>query len=135
MGVKTPEKLFVCIFSVKAYYYKNVNKLNTEGKPLPSKLKAIREKRVEFTRELMGKNALWMGGPAVDAPLGMNILAVDSIEEARKLQRKDPCFAEGLFYNDKYFEWDVHVAFTKVSQKLKERHKKLMAGRKRTTQH
>ena len=133
MAGKTPEKLFVCIFRVKAYYYKNVDRLNAKGIPLPPKLKAIRERRVQFTGELMEKGVLWMGGPAVDAPLSMNIFAVDSIEEAIKLQRNDPCFAEGLFYNDKYFEWELHVAFTKVSARLRERHKKLMASRKRIT--
>jgi hypothetical protein len=120
-----PNKLIVCIFKVKSYYSKNVDRLMKEYKPLPPKLKAIRDKRVEFTRDVMGKKVLWMGGPAIGLPLSINVFAVDSIEEARKIQQKDPCFACGLFYDDKYFEWDLHVAFADVSPGLKARFKKM----------
>jgi hypothetical protein len=126
-----PKKLIVCIFKVKSYYSKNVARLMNEYKPLPPKLKAIRDKRVEYTRDVMSKKVLWMGGPAIELPLSINVFTVDSVEEARKIQRKDPCFACGLFYDDKYFEWDLHVAFADVSPGLKARFKKMKASQNR----
>ena len=39
----------------------------------------------------------------------MNILAVDSLEEAKKIQENDPCYINGLFYDVMCFEYIIHI--------------------------
>jgi hypothetical protein len=117
MEETTPEKLFVCICKVKSAYSGTVDKFFAEGGLVPSDIAAIRRARVLNEQDLIQKGLIWLGGPlsGADCQMSLNVFAVDSIEEARTLQRRDPAYVNGLFYDDQYFEWTIHLPFRKVS--------------------
>ena len=129
MALRTPAKLFVCVFKVKPSYEQALDKLYKENVPLQPEMKAVREGHTQYTRELMEKGILWMGGHSPDF-VGMNFLAVDSLEEARRIQQNDPCYANGFFYDAMCFEYIIHIPKELASPAFLERIKKdVKAGR------
>jgi hypothetical protein len=108
MATTTPEKLFVCVFKVKQSYAESIDKLYEEKVPMQPEIQAIREGHTEYTRGLIEKGILWMGGHSPNF-VGMNIFAVDSLEEAKKIQENDPCYKNGLFYDAMCFEYIIHI--------------------------
>jgi uncharacterized protein YciI len=132
MALKTPAKLFVSICKIKRSYDEAVKKADKENVPLPLEQQSIREGHAQYTRELIERNVLWMGGPSPDL-VSMNIFAVDSAEEAKKIQQGDPLFISGIFYDPLYFEWIIHIPATMASPAYKERLiKEVKAWRKGT---
>jgi hypothetical protein len=113
----TPEKLIVCICKVKPAYSGTVDKFFAEGGVVPTDITAVRHARVLNEQDLIKNGLIWLGGPlsGADYQMSMNVFAVDSIEKARELQRRDPAYVQGLFYDDQYFEWTIHLPFKKVS--------------------
>jgi uncharacterized protein YciI len=129
MAVKTPAKLFACVFKVKRSYAEALDKLYQDKLPLPPEIAAIREGHSQYTRELIKKGILWMGGHSPEF-FGMNILAVDSLEEAKKIQQNDPCYANGFFYDVMVFEYIIHIPMELASPAFLERiEKDKKAGR------
>jgi uncharacterized protein YciI len=129
MVVKTPSKLFVCVFKVKQSYAEALDKIYQDNLPLPPETAAIREGHTQYTRGLMENKILWMGGHSPEF-FGMNILAVDSLEEAKKIQESDPCYINGFFYDVIVFEYIVHIPMELASPAFLERiEKDKKAGR------
>ena len=119
----TPAKLFVSICKVKRHYAEALKTADEENVPLSPEIAAFREGHSQYTRELIEKGVLWMGGPS-PALKSMNIFAADSVEEARKLQQGDPLFIYGMFYDPMYFEWIIHIPAEMASPYYKEIEKK-----------
>jgi uncharacterized protein YciI len=117
----TPEKLFVCISKMRPTLAEALDKFYTEGTPVPADLQAIREKHLHYVYDLGERGIVWLGGPSADLMTGLNIYAVDSVEEARKAQQNDPYYANELWYDDEYFEWIVHAPLDMVAPIHKER--------------
>ena len=123
MEESTPEKLFVCICKVRPAYSGTVDKFFAEGAPVPPQITSLRRARVLNEQDLIKKGIMWLGGPlsGADCQMSLNVFAVDSIEKAREIQRRDPAYVQGLFYDDQYFEWTIHLPFRKVSPSHREK--------------
>ena len=123
MEETTPEKLIVCICKVKPAYTGPVDKFFAENGSVPPDITDIRHKRVLNEQDLIKNKLLWLGGPlsGEDCQMSLNVFAVDSVEKAKELQRRDPAYAQGLFYDDQYFEWTIHLPFRKVSPSHREK--------------
>ncbi len=121
MESTTPEKLFVCLYKIAPSLTEAIGKFYTEGTPLPAELQAVRENHLRYQYDMSIKDMMWAGGPAADPTRGLNIFAVDSLEEARKAQQNDPYSVHGLFYDDEYFEWTVHMPLGKTAPAHRER--------------
>jgi hypothetical protein len=135
MALKTPAKLFVSICKIKRSYDEAVKKADKENVPLPPEQQSIREGHSQYTRELIERGLIWMGGPSPDF-VSMNIFAADSIEEAKRIQQGDPLFTNGVFYDPMYFEWIIHIPATMASPSYKESVKnEVKAGQKGTRRH
>ena len=93
MKQTSPEKLFVCLLKVR----------NDEGAERIGK--AIGEEHGRYMADLWQRGIFWAGGPSADPTIGMEIYAVDSVEEAKKAMRNAPLYVKGVLYEDKYFEW------------------------------
>jgi hypothetical protein len=119
----TPEKLFVCICKVKPAYSGTVDKFFAQGGTVPPDITTIRHARVLNEQDLIKNSLIWLGGPlsGSDCQMSMNVFAVDSVEKAKDLQRRDPAYIQGLFYDDQYFEWTIHLPFRKVSPSHREK--------------
>lgn len=119
----TPEKLFVCICKVKPAYSGTVDKFFAQGGTVPPDITTIRHARVLNEQDLIKNSLIWLGGPlsGSDCQMSMNVFAVDSVEKAKELQRRDPAYIQGLFYDDQYFEWTIHLPFRKVSPSHREK--------------
>jgi uncharacterized protein YciI len=88
-------------------------------------VQAIRESHLRYIYDL-AKNILWAGGPFADWTGGINIFAVDSLEEAKKAQENEPYYANGLMYDAKYSEWVLHAPISMVAPVHKERLEKTL---------
>jgi hypothetical protein len=119
----TPEKLFVCICKVKPAYSGTVDKFFAQGGTVPPDITTIRHARVLNEQDLIKNSLIWLGGPlsGSDCQMSMNVFAVDSVEKAKELQRRDPAYIQGLFYDDQYYEWTIHLPFRKVSPSHREK--------------
>jgi uncharacterized protein YciI len=132
MALKTPSNLFVSICKIKQSYDESIKNAEKNNVPLPPEQQSIREGHSQYTRELIAKGVLWMGGPSPDL-VSMNIFAADSVEEAKKLQQGDPLFTHGVFYDPMYFEWIIHIPATLASPSYKESMKKEAKARQKGT--
>jgi len=58
-----------------------------------------------YMTDLWQRGIFWAGGPTADGKTGIEIYAVDTLEEAIKAQRNAPAYVHGYLYEDTYFEW------------------------------
>jgi uncharacterized protein YciI len=116
-----PKKLFVCICKTNQQPAEIFSKYFNEGVPIPSELQETRSKHVRYYEDLASKGILWLAGSWADHTGGMQIFAVDSLEEAQQIQRNDPFFVNGTMYDDEYYEWQIHTPFNKVALGLREK--------------
>lgn len=121
MEQKTPEKLFICEYKVSPRLAQALNGFYTQGIPVPADIQAIREPHLRYVHDLAVKGIMWAGGPFADWTGGVNIYAVGSVEEAKKVQDNEPYYANGLFYDAQYHEWTVHSPISMVAPEHKER--------------
>jgi hypothetical protein len=116
----TPAKLFVSVCKIKQSYAEALDKLVEKNIPLQPEIQAIRASHMKYTQELIQKDILWMGGHSPNL-VSMNFFAVDSMEEARKIQENEPCYANGMFYDAMYFEYIIHIPKELASPEFFER--------------
>ncbi len=109
MSEKTPEKLFVCLSKMRPTLVEALDRFYKEGVPVPADLQAIREQHLRYVYDISKRGIVWAGGPSADLSGSLNIYAVNSIEEAKKVQQNDPYYKSGLWYDDQYFEWIIHA--------------------------
>ena len=117
----TPEKLFVCEYKFAPSLAQALDRFYAEGIPVPAEIQAIRVEHLRYMKELSETGVMWEGGPFADFTGGINIFAVDSLEEARKAQENEPYYINGLFYDAKYSEWIVHTPLSIAAPIHKER--------------
>jgi uncharacterized protein YciI len=116
-----PEKLFVCICKTNQHHAEIFSRYFDNGVPIPSELQEVRSKHVKYYEDLAAKGILWLAGSWADHTGGMQIFAVGSMDEARKVQREDPFFINGTMYDDMYYEWQIHTPYEKVPANFKEK--------------
>ena len=83
---------------------------------------ALLKEHMLYFAPLTKKGVIVLGGPFVDSDGGLDIMLVDSIEEAKRLREGDPLFVHGVQGDAKYFELEVHIP---PSKRLPEVHEKL----------
>lgn len=88
-----PKKLFVCLVKER------------HDKVSEDIFKTTSEEHRLYMTDLWQRGILWAGGPLAYPTAGIEIYAVDTIEEAIKAQRKAPLYVKGALYDDTYFEW------------------------------
>lgn len=115
------EKLFVCQYRFVPAVAQAVGRFYAEGIPIPTEINAFRESHLRYVHDLEERGILWAGGPFADWTGGINIYAVDSLEEARKTQENEPYHANGLSYDARYFEWVLHAPIGMAASIHKER--------------
>jgi uncharacterized protein YciI len=115
MEESVPEKLFVCINKMNLDHAKMFARYFDEGIPLPVEMLESRRKHVQYYEDLAKKGTVWLAGSWGDHTGGMQIFAVDSLEEAQKVQRNDPFFISGTMYDDTYYEWQIHTPYKNVA--------------------
>jgi uncharacterized protein YciI len=117
----TPGKLFVCEYKFAPSLRQALGRFYADGIPVPADIQAIREPHLRYVYDLAAKGILWAGGPFSDWTGGINVYAVDSLEEAKKAQENEPYHANGLFYDAKYAEWTLHIPLSMVAPVHKEK--------------
>jgi uncharacterized protein YciI len=115
------EKLFICEYKFAPSVAQAVGRFYAEGIPVPAEIQAIREPHLRYVHDLGKRGILWAGGPFADWTGGINIYAVDSLEEAKKAQENEPYHANGLSYDAKYSEWVLHSPLSMAAPIHKER--------------
>lgn len=117
----TPEKLFVCVHKTSPRLAQALDGFYSQGIPVPAEIQVIRVKHLQYIDDISKRGILWEGGPFSGGAGGMIIYAVDSIEEAKKIQENEPYYANGLSYDCQCFEWTVHAPLGMASPAHKER--------------
>ena len=121
MEETTPEKLFICITKMNQKHAEMFANYFDKGIPIPVELQDARRKHGLYYEHLVKKGIVWLAGSWTDHTGGMQIFAVNSLEEAKKAQRNDPFFISGTMYDDTYHEWQIHTPFNKVAPGLREK--------------
>ena len=121
MEEKAPEKLFICITKMNQKHAEMFTNYFDKGIPIPAELKDARRKHVLYYEDLVKRGIVWLAGSWTDHTGGMQIFAVNSLEEAKKAQRNDPFFISGTMYDDTYHEWQIHTPLNKVAPGLREK--------------
>lgn len=123
MNEITPEKLFASICKVKPVYAEVVGRYYAEGVPLPQDIKTVRLQHAKYIHTICEKGFMWLGGPLndINSPMSLNVFSVESIERATEIQRNDPLYANGFLYDDRYYEWSIHLPVEKASPSHRQR--------------
>jgi uncharacterized protein YciI len=121
MEEKAPEKLFICVTKMNQKHAEIFADYFNKGIPIPAKLQEARRKHVLYYEDLVKRGIVWLAGSWTDHTGGMQIFAVNSLEEAKKAQRNDPFFINGTMYDDTYHEWQIHTPLNKVAPSLREK--------------
>ncbi len=121
-------RLFVCTYKIDPAYgqwavkaYEEGASLSVELQALSAKLQPIRHEHLQYWYDLSKRGVIWASGPSADFTTGLTIYAVDSLEEARKLLQNEPYYVNGVFYDVKYFEWTIHLPFSKAAPAHREK--------------
>ncbi len=104
--IKNPERLFVC-FSKMAPLSKGSGEIVKE------------HFRYQFGY-LWQEGLTWAGGPLGNYIGTLQIFAVSSLEEAKKVVENDPFYIKEIFYDNEFYEWFIHMPFSKASIAHKE---------------
>ncbi len=125
-AVPFPEHLFVCFAKIKSETGESLKSaFEGEKKPL-KKLETTLHEHLIYTYNLGEKGLFWEAGPATDFSEILYIFSTSSLAEARRLMRKEPFYREGIFFDDWWFEWHVHVPTWKIKQTDREMMEGLM---------
>ena len=114
----TPPRLFGSISRAKAEDIKQLEVDQQAGKPIPDYF-------VNHAFNRLGPGGTvqmgydWEAGPSSDQYYDLTIMSVGSMEMARLLRENDPLSQHGLFYEHRYFEWNMFWPFQKASPRWK----------------
>lgn len=75
------------------------------GSKLPEELAIPQKAHLDYVNALKAKGKLLIGGPVVAFTWALQILRVDSLEEARMLAENDPAVKAGLFTDVNVEPW------------------------------
>lgn len=104
---ESPQRLFVC-FSGMAPLTRGTGEI-------------VREHfRYQFGY-LMKESLIWAGGPLGNYEACLQIFAVNSIGDAKNIVERDPFSIKGIFYDNQYYEWFIHMPLRKASPAHKEK--------------
>ncbi|GEM_PF-4742038 len=100
MEEKAPERLFACF---------------CKRNPSPSNIDPARNEHLRYVYDLGEKGITWAAGPLGGHQGTLSIYKVNTEEEARKAKRNDPYYLNGMFYDDRYYEWFIHAPLNLAS--------------------
>lgn len=115
MVTKMPERLFVSVNKHTPAHAEKLTNVYDKGLPLPPDVAAVRDAHLRYRYEQAEKGITWAAGALSGFKYALAILAVNSIEEAKKAQENDPYFFKGWSVPEKYFEWFIHMPLAKAS--------------------
>ena len=110
-----PQKLFVCHAKIKDEAGVSLKQLFEGNGNLDKEMGTNLNQHLVYTYELGERGLYWEAGPATDFTEILYIFSTSSLDEAKKLMYADPFYREGVFYNDWWFEWQVHVPAWKLN--------------------
>ncbi len=112
-----PERLFVCLSQQTEEHSRRLAGIYGGGPrvPIPPDIQAIRHKHLRYGLELGEKGTVWAAGPMGNHVGGLSIYSVNSMEEARKAKEGDPYAIAGFWYDYQYYEWFIHMPYSKLS--------------------
>jgi hypothetical protein len=115
-----PEKLFVCMARIKPDAGAALRSAYDDGKDLPKDFTALYNEFLTYEYSLGENGSYWEAGPSSDFTEILYIFSTASLEEARQLMAKDPFYREGVFYDDLWFGWSIHVPPWKLASPERE---------------
>ena len=93
MKKKAPDKLYVCLLKAR------------QGEQGWDEIAASTHmEHARYMTDLWQKGIFWAGGPTTQG-ISIEIYAVDSVEEAIKVQRNAPLYRAGFLHDEEYLEW------------------------------
>ena len=121
-----PDRLFVCHAKIKDEVGVSLKQLFKGTGNLEKELGTIFNQHLVYTHDLGEKGLYWEAGPATDFTEILDIFSTSSLAEAKKLMDADPFYHAGFFYDDLWFEWQVHVPPWKLNPPEREMIESLM---------
>ena len=121
-----PQNLYVCLAQIKPRAAAFLAAAYWEGKPLPKNLAALHNGHLVKEYELGEKGVCWEGGPSTDFREVLYVFSAGSLEEARGLMQADPFYQDGIFYEDTWFGWSIHLPPWKLAPPMREELDRLM---------
>ncbi|OGO31748.1 MAG: hypothetical protein A2Z29_06315 [Chloroflexi bacterium RBG_16_56_11] len=112
--VPFPEHLFVCLAKIQPEAGGVLKGIFETGKNPPKKLQSVLMEHLVYNYDLGEKGLYWEAGPSADFTEILYIFTAPGLEEARRLMHGDPFYRDGIFYDDWWFEWHVHVPIWKI---------------------
>ncbi len=117
----TPPRLFVCLSKQTEVHRQRLVQEYDNGIRLTDQQESWRYEHLRYVYELGEKGIMWAGGPSADYTKSVSIFAVSSFEEAKKAKQNDPYYIRGLYSDDKYYEWNIHMPLDRASPGHRER--------------
>ena len=121
-----PHKLFVCHARIKDEVGVSLKQFIEGSGNLEKKLETTFSRHLVYTHDLGERGMYWEAGPATDFTEILYIFSTSSLDEAKRLMNDDPFYREGIFYDDWWFEWQVHVPPWKINAPQREMMEGLM---------
>jgi uncharacterized protein YciI len=112
--VPFPDHLFAGFAKIKPDAGTALSAVFNDGKKPSKILGPAFDRHLSYTYELGERGLFWEAGPAADFSEILYIFSTSSLTEARRLMRDDPLYREGIFFEDWWFEWHVHVPPWKI---------------------
>lgn len=109
-----PDHLFACFAKIKPEAGAALKAVFNGGKKPPKILGAAFNQHLLYTYDLGEKGRFWEAGPSTDFTEILYIFSTSSLAEARRLMHNDPFYHEGIYFDDWWFEWHVHVPIWKI---------------------
>lgn len=123
--VPFPDHLFVCLAKIKPEAGASLKAVFAGEKP-PNIIGPAFNQHLVYTYELGEKGLFWEAGPATDFTEILYIFSTSDLAEARRLMQGDPFYREGIYFEDFWFEWHVHVPVWKIKPADREMMESLM---------
>jgi hypothetical protein len=124
VDVLTPLKLFVCL-----------SKMNNEVVQPPSgdlrKISMVTLQHFYYVSGAGGAGLMgyiWLGGTSSDFSQDLSILSVNSLEMAKMVKENDSLCRYGICQDLRYFEWYIHIPFSKASPSHQRKLRDLLRG-------
>jgi uncharacterized protein YciI len=112
--IPMPEHLFVCLAKIKTEAGATLKAVYKGGKKQLGISGEVFSQHLVYIYNLGEKGLFWEAGPATDFTEILYIFSTSSLAEARRLMHDDPFYREGIFFDDWWFEWHVHVPVWKI---------------------
>lgn len=109
MEEKAPERLFACFCRRNPANTEVSVKVYSDNATLPLKVDPVRSEHLRYTYNLGERGITWAAGPLGGFQGTLSIYAVNAEEEARKAKQNDPYYLNGMFCDDRYYEWFIHA--------------------------